>query len=97
MSELIDRQAAIDEAYDVVVDGEVFKVVQVETLLALPSAQPDKEQPTIDAVEVRHGEWTYENHGWSSFPKCSCCGEMQTIGTNYCPNCGAKMDGEERR
>ena len=50
--------------------------------------------PTIDAVEVKHGEWTYENHWWSSFPECSCCGEMQTIESNYCPNCGAKMKGE---
>ena len=35
----ISRQAAIDEAYDVVIDGDVFRVVQVETLYGLPSAQ----------------------------------------------------------
>ena len=41
--DLIDRQAAIDEAYAVIVDDAVYDVVQVETLEALPS---------IDAVEV---------------------------------------------
>lgn len=41
--ELIDRQAALAEAYNVVIDGSVFKVVQVETLYGLP---------TIDAVPV---------------------------------------------
>lgn len=37
--DLISRQAAIQEAYGVLVDGEVYDVVQVETLYGLPSAQ----------------------------------------------------------
>lgn len=41
--DLIDRQAAIDEAYAVIVDDAVYDVVQVETLEGLPS---------VDAVEV---------------------------------------------
>ena len=66
MADLIDRQAAIDEAYAVIVDDAVYDVVQVETLEGLPTAQQceywDSEsnycalyrpsaQP-IDAVEV---------------------------------------------
>ncbi len=45
----------------------------------------DKE-PTVDPV--RHG-------GWLVFHpfKCSRCGERSETDTNYCPNCGAKMDG----
>lgn len=43
MADLIDRQAAIDEAYAVIVDDAVYDVVQVETLEGLPS---------VDAVEV---------------------------------------------
>ena len=61
--------------------------------------------PTVDAVEVVHGEWIYENGEWV----CSVCKEpalyeVQVYGggnykdcdlvrSNYCPNCGAKMDG----
>lgn len=26
--------------------------------------------------------------------KCSLCGNKKTIESNYCPNCGAKMEGE---
>ena len=37
---LISRQDAIKEAYPVSIDGEVFDVVQVETLMGLPPAQP---------------------------------------------------------
>ena len=43
MADLINRKAAIDEAYAVIVDDAVYDVVQVETLEALPS---------VDAVEI---------------------------------------------
>ena len=49
--------------------------------------------PTADVVEVRHGEWVVleEEIGLYS---CSLC-DYKIIRTecNYCPNCGAKMDG----
>ena len=50
--------------------------------------------PTVDAVEVVHGRWIGSGH-LDFF--CSVCGAYQTylVGmTNYCPNCGAKMDGD---
>ena len=47
-------------------------------------------QPTMDAVPVAHGLWINEN--------CSICGQYVYQGDVrcYCPNCGAKMDGERR-
>lgn len=52
--------------------------------------------PTLDAAPVRHGRWlkgmmpTYG--GW----KCSLCNKAMVLPKpNYCPNCGAKMDGEK--
>ena len=48
--------------------------------------------PTIDAVEVKHGEWI------NKYPlsTCSVCSAMMILNdySNYCPNCGAKMDEE---
>jgi hypothetical protein len=44
--------------------------------------------------EVRsHGKWIVS---WSCF-ECPYCGKRITRGNdvNYCPNCGAKMDGGE--
>ena len=50
-----------------------------------------QEQPTVDAVPVRHGRWTVT----PVFIKCSECGEsFMLIPQNYCPNCGARMDEE---
>lgn len=58
-----------------------------------------------DVVEVRHGHWIRESVGSDnssegyfkiSMAKCSECGTCVMGKPNYCPNCGAKMDGEEQ-
>ena len=49
------------------------------------------DQPTVDAVPVRHGKWTVT----PVYIKCSECGEsFMLIPQNYCPNCGARMDSK---
>jgi len=47
--------------------------------------------PTIDPV--RHGEWKETDD--PMFRACSVCGYLEWGGlwNNYCPECGAKMDG----
>ena len=54
-----------------------------------------------DFVEVKHGKWyrhTQKEHGDTCF-YCSVCEEMALSDcmvwelTDYCPHCGAKMDG----
>lgn len=67
------------------------------------------EQPTADVVEVRHGEWlqTKEPLGWNDVDciECSACHDSWILGEEfdledykyywkYCPNCGARMEGE---
>ena len=48
--------------------------------------------PTADVVEVRHGEW--EQHRLRN-PRCSLCNSYNIEKSRYCPNCGARMDGEK--
>jgi hypothetical protein len=57
--------------------------------------------PTVDAVEVVHGRW--EKAHIAGYLKCNCCKDafiyeewLESGKWNYCPNCGAKMDGERR-
>lgn len=64
------------------------------------------ELPAADVQEVKHGRWiTSEITTDSGYTSCSCChseyyiGDLQNLeGDNdfvmYCPNCGARMDGE---
>lgn len=56
-----------------------------------------------DVAPVRHGRWEHDHYEncCDSFEivKCSCCGHQAYAiafyvkSGNYCPNCGAKMDG----
>lgn len=55
---------------------------------------------TIDAEPVRHGRWLYNSyptvwygHGEPPEWVCSECEERAYNTYDYCPNCGAKMDG----
>jgi len=59
--------------------------------------------PAADVVEVKHGHWELRPSGHYSHVGsfCSVCGKKSGIGgirenqlKPYCPNCGAKMDGE---
>ena len=52
--------------------------------------------PTVDAVEVVHGRWAREHTVNRRMPMCSECQKKATAETNYCPHCGAKMDGERK-
>src|SRR5574344_1490543 len=59
--------------------------------------------PTADAVPVVHGRWILlgkneHDYETSVEEKCSLCGRYvyrydTELQDNYCPNCGARMDG----
>ena len=51
-----------------------------------------KDAPTIDAEPVRHGR-IIKLKRWGEWPRCNLCDGTAPIAYNYCPNCGAKMDG----
>ena len=48
------------------------------------------EQPTADVQEIKHGHWDGGFHDYY----CSVCGQGEYTKTNYCSNCGAKMEVE---
>lgn len=57
-----------------------------------------KSFPNADVVPVVHGRWISKNpHGYEWIFVCSNCdyvdGYPFNDRPNYCPNCGAKMDG----
>ena len=48
----------------------------------------------VDAVEVVHGRWEQARYTEAPLYICSECGKPEYKQHNYCPNCGAKMDGD---
>ena len=69
--------------------------------IAVSAIMEIEEAPIVDAVPVVHGRWEpFDNHSW----QCSVCKEenayaydpnIKRFTDNYCPNCGAKMNGKE--
>ena len=62
-----------------------------------------EEAPAADVKEVRRGRWMGLHDGWHYSYSCSECGaEALTkeetmhdqVCSNYCPYCGARMDGK---
>lgn len=50
-----------------------------------------------DVQPVKHGLWVFNKppDDWvMSLYTCDQCGHLEEGKPNYCPNCGAKMDGE---
>ena len=61
-----------------------------------------KALPSADVVQVVHGHWIDEDPAFAEyFANCSVCGYEIDVHNergyfNFCPNCGAKMDGERK-
>ena len=58
-----------------------------------------KNAPTADVEPVVHGRWDLIIDKGISYHQCSVCGFYPNYGivlhSNYCPNCGCRMEGEE--
>ena len=48
-----------------------------------------------DVAPVRHGRWLCVDTDTEQFFLCNRCKKKEYWESNYCPNCGAKMDGGE--
>ena len=77
-----------------------------ETLLdPIKFADMVEDAPTVDAVPVVHGRWISLSTLWGEKSICSVCGRDLYVNEpgnglpniedlHYCPNCGAKIDGD---
>lgn len=94
MVEYIDKELAIEGMWAGLKEGTICGPEDTETFL--------RSLPAADVEPVRHGRWKleptnpYDDPGYKNrmIKHCSCCGWQNACRYNYCPNCGAKMDGE---
>lgn len=97
MADLIERNAVIS-----CLDSNAFDSYEN----AVVTLQKIKDIPTIEAEPVRHGRWIqYSRNADEMYIECSnCCvasrpRHLQMVTRtgsglpDYCPNCGAQMDG----
>ena len=72
-------------------DDEDFTKAFVKGMELVKKAE--EETPTADVREVRHGSWKLDRFGNAWCSVCHHCGSNDAEVSDYCPNCGAKMDG----
>lgn len=102
MSDLIEREDAIKAVNRAKAEG--MTECPTYYLGTIPSADLNSEFSEWarhwfkDSADRPQGEWEERpSEDWISIRRwyCSECGEWQTYGmTNYCPNCGADMRGD---
>lgn len=98
MADYIEREALMK--YPIRIDhydkehGNKHFVLGIESVIEYA-----KNLPAADVAEVRHGRWIDYAEGGK---QCTACkgvfwhGEYNPIEPNYCPNCGARMDKEDK-
>ena len=84
MDDLISRKALLEKAWEADTQCGYVQVVDVGDI---------ENAPAVDAAPVVRGEWIelHEENG-HEVGTCSHCRHVRIV-DNYCPNCGAKMDG----
>lgn len=90
MVEYIEREALIGDL-TAAMDHRGMGQVIGQTLIRYV-----KRQPAADVAPVVHGEWILFRRsvtGAYSLYYCSACEAGGMVKSNYCPNCGARMDG----
>ena len=90
MTDYIKRKTALEDFERCNAENPNWTPQRVKTLLL--------RQPAADVAEVVHGRWIWNEEGeidWEQFYRCSNCGNKEYWESNFCPNCGAKMDLED--
>ena len=84
MDDLISRKALLEKAWEADTQCGYVQVVDVGDI---------EDAPVVDAAPAVHGEWIelHEENG-HEVGTCSHCRHVRIV-DNYCPNCGALMDG----
>ena len=82
MPEYIEREKVLSKAAPV--EGCFSDMISAYDVLMLPAA---------DVAPVRHGRWLCVDTDTEQFLLCNRCKKKEYWESNYCPNCGAKMNG----
>ena len=90
MSDLISRSALLEALKEEQNDGAIgMDFYAFDDIV--------KEQPTIEAVPVVHGEWEVNGVNPHNMTignwRCTACDGISLKDSNFCPYCGAMMKG----
>lgn len=86
MAEYIEREEMLSDFSDCNKSSTKWTVQRVSALIY--------RQPAADVAPVVHGRWRFCGADrWNDCYECSQCGRAAMENSDFCPNCGARMDG----
>lgn len=84
------RVVDADKLVDMLYDNEFAVLCPLDEVSGVVDACP-----TVDAVPVVHGRWVTHYRSGTTVAEgyvSTCCDMWNNRKSDYCPNCGAKMD-----
>ena len=99
MSDLISRNAVLkilDNSRGIRAGQDCARGIWINLMDAIGEIE---RVPAVEAKPVRHGKWINAGHdAFTQYRRCSSCARLlaNAPAYDYCPNCGAKMDGVDK-
>ena len=97
MTEYIKKEDALNAFRRVYMTPSRKEAKKIYTEQIINTYRQIESIPAADVAELKHGKWEKQ---WNTvlkaeLPVCSCCKRLSVSdGYNYCPICGAIMDGD---
>ena len=106
MAEYISREAVMSKCDDIWNNADETTQTGVDTINTIDEITDFIESlPIVDVQPVKHGRWIgiyeycekngYVPSGMGIYYWCSECDKAEQKTSDFCPNCGAIMDGEQ--
>ena len=98
MDEYISREEVVKEIKSRIFDADDAWESGYNTAMA-GIMEWIEHMPSADVQPVKHGKWESDK---CDMPRCSCCSYIPEFNrhiddyyySDFCPNCGARMDGD---
>lgn len=101
MAEYIDREALMNQIKEIhCAECDNYNGLRCRACWVDDTLDYIDSEPAADVAPVRHGRWGTHSDRPDSLicSVCKCGFDMWKHDPhNYCPNCGAKMDGEDQK
>lgn len=95
MAEYIEREVLLEDIENVCIFSGRPDHQNPKQMGARLVVQRIRFAPAADVAPVVHGRWVFGGDGIVECTRCNETYDVNTLPRNYCPNCGARMDGAE--
>ena len=98
MAEYIEREALMRRIKEIhCAECDSYHGVRCRACWVDDTLDYIESEPAADVEPVKHGRWLCVDTDTEQFFLCNRCKKKEYWESNYCPNCGARMDEEAQQ